>query len=156
MIRAARKDGEECTVTVSWRCVWHKFTVIKGLIEGKCRSDVQSFNIAFLEGMREHLVEKHVQTSSRRPSSRGGRRKSREGPLPGSSRRRYPSFDKQHEAEDEGRERSTSAFADSEVSDFGFPESDHYAGFEGVVVRVALRWMGTEIKLSQTGVHLFP
>lgn len=44
------KDGQRsCTATVTWRCVWHKFTVIKGLIEGKCRADVRSFNIAFLE-----------------------------------------------------------------------------------------------------------
>lgn len=44
------EDGEQrCTATVTWRCVWHKFTVIKGLIEGKCRADVKSFNIAFLE-----------------------------------------------------------------------------------------------------------
>ncbi|CAM9469778.1 unnamed protein product [Scytosiphon promiscuus] len=52
-------EGSEqrCTATVTWRCVWHKFTVIKGLIEGKCRADVKSFNIAFLEGMRLHLLE---------------------------------------------------------------------------------------------------
>lgn len=125
-------------MTVSWRCVWRKFTVIKGLIEGKCRSDVQSFNIAFLEGMREHLVEKEVQTVSRRPSSRGSRRKSREGSFSGSSRRRYPSFDNQHEAGDEGRERSMSAFADSEVSEFGVPESDNDADFEGVIVQVSI------------------
>ena len=49
IIRPAGKDGNECTATVTWRCVWHKFTVIKGLIEGKCRSDVKSFNCAFLE-----------------------------------------------------------------------------------------------------------
>lgn len=47
---AAGKDGKPaCTATVTWRCVWHKFTVIKGLIEGKARADVKSFNIAFLE-----------------------------------------------------------------------------------------------------------
>ncbi|CAM9361861.1 unnamed protein product, partial [Hapterophycus canaliculatus] len=55
--------GQRCTATVTWRCVWHKFTVIKGLIEGKCRADVKSFNIAFLEGMRLHLLE--AQESSR-------------------------------------------------------------------------------------------
>ncbi|CAN0109718.1 unnamed protein product, partial [Ectocarpus sp. 12 AP-2014] len=43
-------DGKpRCTATVTWRCVWHKFTVIKGLIEGKCRADVKSFNMAFLQ-----------------------------------------------------------------------------------------------------------
>lgn len=49
---AADEEGggkRRCTATVTWRCVWHKFTVIKGLIEGKCRADVKSFNIAFLQ-----------------------------------------------------------------------------------------------------------
>lgn len=49
VIQRAGTNRHGCTATVAWRCVWHKFTVIKGLIEGKCRSDVRSFNIAFLE-----------------------------------------------------------------------------------------------------------
>ncbi|CAM9680174.1 unnamed protein product [Pylaiella littoralis] len=97
---AAGEDGQQCcTATVTWRCVWHKFTVIKGLIEGKCRADVKSFNIAFLEGMREHLVESRGPLSSgvlkRRASLResllsssggvGGRRVSRERSFSGRS-----------------------------------------------------------------------
>ena len=49
IIRPAGKDGRACSATVTWRCVWHKFTVIKGIIEGKAREDVRSFNMAFLE-----------------------------------------------------------------------------------------------------------
>eukprot|EP00903_Cladosiphon_okamuranus_P012668 g11848.t1 len=99
---AASKDGQRsCTATVTWRCVWHKFTVIKGLIEGKCRADVRSFNIAFLEGMQEHLVESKVPMSgglNRRSSFRdsllsasggagggGGRRASRDRSFSGRS-----------------------------------------------------------------------
>ncbi|CAM9593219.1 unnamed protein product [Ectocarpus sp. 6 AP-2014] len=77
-----------CTATVTWRCVWHKFTVIKGLIEGKCRADVKSFNIAFLQGMREHLESEGARGIKRCPSLRdallsvgSGRRISRDRSL---------------------------------------------------------------------------
>ncbi|CAM9305361.1 unnamed protein product, partial [Ectocarpus sp. 4 AP-2014] len=81
-----------CTATVTWRCVWHKFTVIKGLIEGKCRADVKSFSIAFLQGMQEHLESEGARGIKRCPSLRdallsvgSGRRISRDRSLSGRS-----------------------------------------------------------------------
>ncbi|CAM9757838.1 unnamed protein product, partial [Phaeothamnion confervicola] len=56
LLQPAGDSGGRCRATVRWRCVWHKFTMIRGLIEAKCKGDVRSFNEAFVRGMAEHLA----------------------------------------------------------------------------------------------------
>ncbi len=47
VVQPSGESNERCIVSVKYRVVWKKSTVLKGLIESKVRSDVTSFNTAF-------------------------------------------------------------------------------------------------------------
>ncbi len=48
VVQPSGESNERCVVSVKYRVVWKKFTVLKSLIESKVRSDVTSFNTAFV------------------------------------------------------------------------------------------------------------
>ncbi len=51
VVQPSGESGERCIVSVKYRVVWKKSTVLKSLIESKVRSDVISFNTAFVGEM---------------------------------------------------------------------------------------------------------
>ncbi len=52
VVQPSGESNERCVVSVKYRVVWKKFTVLKAIIESKVRSDVTSFNTAFVGEMR--------------------------------------------------------------------------------------------------------
>jgi hypothetical protein len=69
-VRPAGDSNQRCIVNVKFRVVWKKWSVVKGLVEAKVKSDVTSFNNAFVDGIREYLKGRSVGRIQRMASTR--------------------------------------------------------------------------------------